>query len=90
MTLDECTFIYKVLGQKVFSRVVAGKEGKDETWMEVGVGGGDKRKSWVLYLLILICALAFALAVLLPHLPAQDLPRAGGGGGLQTRRQRLR
>ena len=43
MTLDECTFIYKVLGQKVFSKVVAGKEGKDETWMEVcACGWGDE------------------------------------------------
>ena len=33
MTLDECDFIYKVLGQKVFSRTVASKD-KEESWME--------------------------------------------------------
>lgn len=32
-SLDECEHIYKVLGQRVFSRPTANKE-KDETWME--------------------------------------------------------
>jgi hypothetical protein len=35
MTPDECSYIYKVLGQKVFSRVVSAKEGKEESWTDV-------------------------------------------------------
>ena len=30
----------QVLGRKVFSRVVATKDSKEESWMEVGGGGG--------------------------------------------------
>lgn len=34
MSLDECEHIYKVLGRRVFSRIVATKESKEESWME--------------------------------------------------------
>ncbi|KAL4431288.1 hypothetical protein ABPG75_006544 [Micractinium tetrahymenae] len=34
MSLDECEHIYKVLGRRVFSRIVATKEAKEESWME--------------------------------------------------------
>ncbi|EFN59236.1 hypothetical protein CHLNCDRAFT_138222 [Chlorella variabilis] len=34
LDMDDCTYIYKVLGQKVFSRIVAAKDSKEESWME--------------------------------------------------------
>jgi hypothetical protein len=41
MSVEQCTFIYKVLGQKVFSRVVpAAKGDAKEGWVEVRRAGG--------------------------------------------------
>ncbi|PRW58490.1 phospholipase A I isoform X1 isoform A [Chlorella sorokiniana] len=34
LDMDACDHIYKVLGRKVFSRVVAAKDAKEESWME--------------------------------------------------------
>ncbi|KAL4853631.1 Phospholipase A I [Chlorella vulgaris] len=34
MSTSDCNYIYKVLGQKVFSRIVAAKDNKEESWME--------------------------------------------------------
>ena len=46
MSLDDCNFIYKVLGQKVFSRVVSKQDGKEEGWMEVRPRPASCTPSW--------------------------------------------
>lgn len=51
LDMDDCTYIYKVLGQKVFSRIVAAKDSKEESWMEVRPGGRGELR-WCLALFV--------------------------------------
>ena len=142
MAIEECEFIYKVLGRKVFSSKAPAKEPQAEGWMEVrracalAVQHSAVQCTAVqcsvpvrvpvcqrqclprivdlwrpadrsaqsraplpacsclpascLPLPIPACFCHLLPAVVLPHFPEQDLPRAGSRGGLQARCIRLR